>query len=158
MNYEFESDLAQYSTVMADALKQVAEDLRTIDLLDVVSFIRFGSYATIEDLLQSSTEMFFKSGILNFGWTAAVELGWSEPPAVTVGMEFRHRAVTVFFDLTLRPCDESVNVVGIQFDEPAVLRRDKLRQLAEALADARRPTSSNPAGPVRVPPIGRAGP
>ena len=138
----FESDLGLYSGLLAESLKGVADDLRTIDLADIVSYIRFGSYATIEDLLQSSTELFFKQGVLSFAWTAGVEMAWGELPTVTVGMEFHHRSVSVFFDLSLRACDESVTVCGILFDEPVRESCEKVARLCEAIEEARLPERS----------------
>lgn len=134
---------------MADSLKGVADDLRTVDLADIVSYIRFGSYATIEDLLQSSTELFFKQGAVTFAWTAGADLAWGELPTVTIGMEFRHRAVSVFFDLCLRAFDESVKVRGILFEEPVGSPREKVSSLCKAIAQARLPERSNRAPEAR---------
>ena len=139
VTFTFETDLDRYAGVLAQGLQRVAEDLRTIDLIDVVSYIRFGSYATIEDLLQSSTEMFFKHGALSFAWTAGVEMAWGEQPTISVGMEFRHAAVTVFFDLLLRANDNAVKIAGILFEEPRLESADKVQRLRDAIAEARLP-------------------
>ena len=139
MTYIFESDLNQYSTVLEENLNGVAEDLRTIDLADLVSYIRFGSYATIEDLLHSSSELFFQHGALNFAWTAGVDMPWGELPTVTMGMEFRLRAVSVFFDLSLRAFDQTVKVCGILFEEPVRNPQEKISRLSDAIAEVRLP-------------------
>jgi hypothetical protein len=135
----FETELNQYSTVLAENLREVAADLRAIDLADLVSYIRFGSYTTIEDLVHSSTELFFRQGTLSFAWTAGVDLGWGEQPSITMGMEFRHCRVSVFFDLSVRAFDESVTVCGILFEEPVVDPRLKVDVLTDAIAGARLP-------------------
>lgn len=122
---------------MADGLKDVAADLRTIDLVDMVSYVRFGSYATIEDLVHSSTELFFRQGTLTFAWSAGIDMTWSEPAMITMGMEFRSSAISVFFDLTLRAFDESVKVCAILFEEPVAEPADKVIRLSQAIADAR---------------------
>ena len=152
MTFSFERDLDRYSTVMADALKFVAEDLRTIDVVDLVSYVRFGSFATLEDLVHSSTELFFRHGVLSFAWTAAVDMTWNEAPTFTVGMEFRHQAVSVFFDLVLRARDEAVEIAGILFDDPLADPHDKVERLRQAIADARLPERSS------CPPIARLRP
>ncbi len=141
MTKYFEADLERYSAILSDNLQDVATELRTIDLVDIVSYIRYGSFATLDDLVQSSTELFFRSGTISFAWTARVELGWEEPPIVTVGMEFRHHAISVFFDLTLRADQQSVKVCGILFDDPVGTPAEKLGVLASAIAAARMPAS-----------------
>lgn len=142
MTKYFEADLERYSAILSDNLQDVATELRTIDLVDIVSYIRYGSFATLDDLVQSSTELFFRSGTISFAWTARVELGWEEPPIVTVGMEFRHHAISVFFDLTLRADQQSVKVCGILFDDPVGTPAEKLGVLASAIAAARMPASA----------------
>lgn len=142
MTYSFETDLGPYAGIMAESLKGVADELRVLDPIDLISFIRFGSYATLEDLLQSSTELFFQHGALSFGWTAGVDMAWGELPTVILGMEFRHRAVSVFFDLCLRACDESVRIGAVLFEQPVAGGDEKVRQLREAIAEARVPERS----------------
>ena len=61
-------------------------------------------------------------GTISFAWTARVELGWEEPPIVTIGLEFRNHAISVFFDLTLLADHQSVKVRGILFDDPVGTR------------------------------------
>ena len=126
MTKYFETDLECYSAILSDNLRDVATELRTIDLVDLVSYIRFGSFATLDDLIQSSTELFYKAGTISFAWTARADIGWEDLPTVTVGLEFRHAAISVFFDLSLRAFDQSVKVCGIMFDDPVATPADKL--------------------------------
>ena len=133
------SDANQYAKVLSDNLREFTADLRTIDLSDLVAFLRFGCYATVEDLVLSSTELFFKSGTLNFAWTGEVDLPWDAQPSVTMGMEFRHRAVSVFFDLSLRAYDDTVKVCGILFEGDGDEADDKVARLSQAIAEARLP-------------------
>lgn len=152
MSQSNQTDLDQYSGVLAEGLRDVAADLRTIDLVDMVSYIRFGSFATLEDLVHSSTELFFRQGTLSFAWSAGIDLTWSEPPMITMGMEFRSCAISVFFDLTLRALDESVTVLAIMFEDPIDEESQKVARLTEAIAEARLPVRSAcspPASPAR---------
>ena len=89
--------------------------------------------------MQSATELFFKSGTISFAWTARVDLGWEDPPTVTVGLEFRHHAISVFFDLTLRAAEQVVTVCGILFDDPPGASADRAGLLMRAVAAARMP-------------------
>ena len=124
---------------MADSLRDVAADLRTIDPLDLVSFIRFGSYGAIEDLIQSSAELFFKHGTLTSAWSAGVDLAWDSLPLVTLGLEFRHPVVSVFFDLLLGARGSDVAIRAVLFEEPVADRAQALGLLAGAMADAQLP-------------------
>ena len=158
MNNYFEPELGRYSGLLADSLKDVAAELRSIDLVDIVSYIRFGSLATLEDLVHSSTELYFKQGTLSFAWTAGVDLGWGELPTITMGMEFRHAAISVFFDLSLRAFDESVKVCGILFDDPVGTPAEKVGLLSDAIAEARlpeRPAVATQLQQLRAPRAGR---
>lgn len=139
MTYLAEPDDGAYAAVLVDSLRDVAADLRTIDPVDLVSFIRFGSFPAIEDLIQSSAELFFKHGTLMSAWTACVDLAWDSLPSVTLGMEFRHPLVSVFFDLALGAGDDDVAVRSVMFEEPVTDRACGLDRLARALADAMLP-------------------
>lgn len=139
LSIEHDSERAALANVLAAGIEDVVEELRVIDPADLVSFIRFGSYPALEDLLQSSTELFFKDGTLVFGWTADVDLSWGDLPTVTLGMEFRHRAVSVFFDLSIRAASRMVDIAGIQFETACQDANERVKQLAEALADAHLP-------------------
>ena len=60
-------------------------------------------------------------------------------PTVTLGMEFKHQTVSVFFNMSFQARSHLVQVVGILFDpecRDAAERRFRLRQ---ALADAHLP-------------------
>ena len=47
MSYLAEPDDGAYAAVLAEGLRDVAADLRTIEPVDLVSFIRFGSFPAI---------------------------------------------------------------------------------------------------------------
>lgn len=137
--------MAEYCEVIEQNIGAFVDELRAIDLVDLVSFIRLESFATIEDLVNSSTELFFKPDMLVFSWAAAVDLRWDALPVVTLGLEFRHPTVSVFFNLTMRDASEQVEVLGLSFEEPPRAPREAL---VRALADARlvrRPAPSLPA-------------
>jgi hypothetical protein len=136
---ETEGDRQAYARVIAAELDDVVEDLHTIDPADLVSYIRFGSFAAIEDLLQSSAELFFKEGTLTFGWTADVDLTWEDAPKVTLGLEFNNRAVSVFFNLSLHALKREVEIAGVRFDPERLDSAERLSFLSEAIADARLP-------------------
>ena len=134
-----------YADIIAENIGSFVEDLRAVDLVDLISFIRFESFPTVEDLVNSSTELFFKAETLMFAWAAGVDLNWEAPPVVTLGLEFRHPGVSVFFDLTLRDVDHTVVVLGAVFDDAP---DDPCATLAAAFAAARVPGSFAPPVPA----------
>lgn len=123
-----------YARVVEANIADVIDEILAIDLVDVTSFIRMESFPTVDDLVKSSTELYFRPDMLVFSWSAAVDLRWHASPAVTLGMEFRHPVVSVFFDLRLGRADPVVDVLGVVFERP---EPDPLARLRAAFAEAR---------------------
>lgn len=141
-----------YARVVEENSAEFIDEVLAIDLVDLTSFIRMESFANIDDLVNSSTELSFRSDMLVFAWTAAVDLRWNAVPAVTLGMEFRHPAVSVFFDLCLGTAGPVVDVLGIVFERP---EPDPVARLRAAFAEARLPDGA--AARPRVPHPARGG-
>ncbi len=128
-----------YAAILSDQLKDVADELRTIDLIDLAALIHGDSFAAIDDLLQSSAELFFKEGTLTFAWSAGIRLEWGDLPLVKLGLEFQNLTVSVFFDLMLDAIGQTVTVGGVLFDAPRDDGLTNAGRLIQALADARLP-------------------
>ena len=122
---------------LAEGVKDVATELRLVDVGDLIAFIRMGQFANIQDLVESSVELFFKPGALTYAWAADLELSWATPPMIFLDLEFRHLSVTVFFSLALRPGSASVQIHDVRFEHPSEDPAENTRQLVAALADAR---------------------
>ena len=155
MTYLVDNDYGAYGGIIAAGLAEVFEEMHAIDLIDLVGHIRFGQHAAIEDLLQSSTELFFKDGTLTFGWDARVDLPWDAVPTVTLGMEFKHQTVSVFFNMSFQARNHVVQVVGILFDPDCRNAGERRFRLRQALVDAhlprkaiRRLAGPTPKGPL----------
>jgi hypothetical protein len=139
LTYLVENDFGAYGRIIADGLADVFEELHAIDLADLVGHIRFDQHAAIEDLLQSATELFFKDGTLTFAWHARVDMPWDGVPTVTLGMEFKHQTVSVFFNMSFQARDHVVQVVGILFDPDCRDAGERRFRLRQALVDAHLP-------------------
>lgn len=87
--------------LIAGSLVDVASELRLVDLRHLVSLVENGEEASIADLVNSSTEMFFTKGTLHYALSAQCSLLWDEPPVIKLDMEFRHENVSAYFRLTL---------------------------------------------------------
>ena len=85
-----ETDLAEHERVLADAIVDVATELRLSDPTEFIMLVRGEQDANISDLVNSSSELFFKKGALRYGLSADCALGWGSTPSVSLDMEFRH--------------------------------------------------------------------
>ena len=133
-----QTDMSAHERVLADAIVDVATELRLADPTEFILMIRGDQAANIADLVNSSSELFFKSGALRYALSAGCELRWESTPTVKLDMEFRHRAVTVFFRLTIGRARAAVEVIEALFDDGEVVTDgcDSAR-LSAAIADAR---------------------
>ncbi|MDB5642922.1 MAG: hypothetical protein JWN07_2239 [Hyphomicrobiales bacterium] len=103
---------------LAQAMKDIAAELRLVDPADYVGYVRMEQYSNLEDIINSSSELLFLPGTLTFGWGADARLSWGERPRIYLDMEFRFEAVTVFFSLGLSGDSEFVAIRMITFESP----------------------------------------
>jgi hypothetical protein len=87
--------------IIAAALVDVASELRLTDAAELILTIRNDHEANIADLVNSTTELFFKSGTLRYALSASFKAPWDATPVVAIDMEFRHAMVSAFFRLTI---------------------------------------------------------
>lgn len=125
--------------VLAEGIREVAAELRLIDVADFIAYIRTERFANIEDLVNSSAELYFKEGTVSFAWAGEIDVKWGSPPVIALDMEFRHQSVAVFFNLSLKYLHGGVDIRHICFDDPSDDPDTNTRRLAEAIADARLP-------------------
>ena len=74
-NYTFDREKA-----LAEGIKEVASELRLIEAADFVAFIRTDQFANIANLVNSSTELYFKPDTITFGLSGDVNLQWGGTP------------------------------------------------------------------------------
>ncbi len=134
-----EIDLAEHEKVIADAIVEVATELRLSDPTEFILLVRGEQEANIADLVNSSSELFFRKGTLRYALAADCALSWGSTPSVTLDMEFRHNQMTAFFRLTLGGSRARVEVLDVmnedeRGDDPYGNPAERLRH---ALADAR---------------------
>ncbi|HWT30891.1 MAG TPA: hypothetical protein VN240_07680 [Propylenella sp.] len=130
---------ASRKRALLQGLAPVAAELRLIDVVELITFVRTENHPNLGDLVNSSVELFFKPGVLQYGWGAEVELKWSGAPAVMLDMEFRHRGVTVYFRLTLRATAFDIDLHYVSFEAKSECPEENTRRLEEAIADAALP-------------------
>jgi hypothetical protein len=136
MTHIEEIDLAEHERVLADAIVDVATELRLSDPTEFIMLVRGEQAANISDLVNSSSELFFKKGVLRYGLSADCALGWAATPSVCLDMEFRYESVTAFFRLTIGGQRASVEVLEVMVDDEAAGRESAAR-LRHAVAAAK---------------------
>lgn len=123
--------------IIADALVDVASELRLTDAAELMSMIRNDHAANIADLVNSSTELFFKGGTLRYALSANFKAPWDATPTVEIDMEFRHAAVCAFFRLKIGERRAGVEIIDILFEDPGLDDLAKTERLSAAIESAR---------------------
>jgi len=123
--------------IIAEAIVDVATELRLADVSDLMLFIRNEQAANIEDLVNSSTELYFRNGTLKYALVAGCSVRWDAAPTILLDMEFRHGGVSVFFRLVLSQSRAAVEIIDVFFDETGLDQELKTQRLIDAVADAR---------------------
>jgi hypothetical protein len=127
----------QREQIIADALVDFASELRLTDAGELMSMIQNEHAANLADLVNSSTELFFKSGTLRYALSASFKAPWDATPIVEIDMEFRHAAVSAFFRLTIGQRRAGVEILDILFEERGLDDFAKAERLSDALETAR---------------------
>lgn len=132
-----DDDFAIRAKAIADGIREVAAELRLINVADFISFIHLEQFGNIRDIVNSSMELYFKHGTLSYGCAADYEIEWDRPPAIILDMDFHHHHVAVSFNLVLRDCHATVVVRSLSVDAPSGGPEDDIRHLVAAIADAK---------------------
>jgi hypothetical protein len=108
-----------------------------VDAGDFIAFIHDEKFANIQDLVNSSVELFFKPGTVSFGWGAQYKLNWHSLPVIMLDMEFRHGSVWLVFKLILTARQTDVKIDYFSPGRSLGDSRQDTAVLIEAIADAR---------------------
>jgi hypothetical protein len=135
----FRNHLRAHEKAIADGLVDVATELRLADAAELILLVRNNQDANIADLVNSSTELYFKPGSLRYALSAGASVRWDAAPTIALDMEFRHASVCVFFRLMLGQSRAGVEIIDMIFDETDLEPPTKTQRLVEAIADARVP-------------------
>src|SRR5450631_2117391 len=131
-----DSHIELLANALRAALEPVAAELRLVDAGDFIAYIHDEKFANIQDIVNSSVELFFKRGTVSFGWGAEYELDWNSSPSIILDMEFRRASVWLVFKLVLRALQTDVKIV---YYSPGGSSGESMRDVAaliEAIADA----------------------
>jgi hypothetical protein len=127
----------QRERALALGLTEVASELRLVDAVDYIAFIRTEQFGNLSALVNSSTELYFKPGTVCFGLSGDIELKWGGVPSVMLDMEFHHEKVNVYFRLMLEALRAGVEINYISFDGGSSDPEENTTRLIGALENAR---------------------
>ncbi len=146
-NRNVEAQRLVQEEMIASAMVDVATELRLADPSELILMIRGEQAANIADLVNSSSELFFKSGTLRYALSAGCDVQWDSTPIIRLDMEFRYAAVSAFFRLMIGRKRAAVDVVEVIFDEDDLDGAAKDERLCAAIAGARlRPPAGSDGG------------
>jgi hypothetical protein len=126
-----------HEQIIANAMVDVATELRLADPSELILMIRGEQAANIADLVNSSSELFFKSGTLRYALSAGCDVQWDSTPIIRLDMEFRHAEVCAFFRLMIGRKRAAVDVVEVLFDDDDLDPEAMGQRLSTAIAGAR---------------------
>ena len=135
-----------HEEIIANAMVEVATELRLADPSELILMIRGEQAANIADLVNSSSELFFRSGALRYALSAGCDVQWDSTPIIRLDMEFRYAAVCAFFRLMIGRKRAAVDVVEVLFDDGDLDGAAKNRRLSAAIAAARLPSPPRQTG------------
>jgi hypothetical protein len=127
--------------ILAESLADVATELRLVNVIDLIGYVQGQHCANLEDLINSSAELYFRHGALRYAWSADLEVVWDSSPTISLNMEFCWSGVTAFFNLCLYAARAGVDLQHLTFDgaldESCPDAAERLNRFSRALADSR---------------------
>ena len=128
---------ASRAAILADALVEVVADLSLIEAGDMIDYIRGHKWATIADLVGSSSELWFRDGTLLFACMGDVDVDWQKPPSISLELEFQNGGVSAFFTLLIGRQNCLIELKSVWFACPPPDEAAATDLFAQAVADAR---------------------
>jgi len=128
--------------IIAEGIVDVASELRLLDVPELVAMIRRDESLNIADLVNSSTELYFRSGALRYAACADYCVQWDAAPLIILGLEFCSPPVNVFFRLLIGQNSAGVELLRESYIEGDLDENSKHEILTAAIANARLPASN----------------
>ena len=103
--------------IVADAIRDVVNELRLVDVADYIAFLKLESMASIADIVESAAELFFMPGALCLGNGGEAHIGWDEKPCIVLDLELRPGGAVIYFTLSLTAANAAVEVNYVSFND-----------------------------------------
>jgi hypothetical protein len=129
-----------YEKFLVAAVRDVVSELRLIELTDLVSCIGSQNMAVVDSLIESAVELYFYSGCLTFGNSAAARVSWNGYVSISLDFEFKYEGVNIYFTIHLQPLLAAIqiNYISSAADMFEKSHEDKVARTALLLTAARR--------------------
>ncbi|PVB62833.1 hypothetical protein DCO57_05480 [Labrenzia sp. 011] len=127
----------QRQEAIASALTDFIEDLKLVDVVDFVAYIRTDQHGNIEELIKTAAELYFKEGSLRYSMAAQADVEWETTPKISLDLEFFNRGAWIYFTVVLAWPDNAVNVSYVEVPDAAGDKVKETELLLQALKDAR---------------------
>lgn len=141
-----QNQVSERERILGDAMRDVASELRLIDAIEFISFVRLEKFAHIENLVNAASELYFRPGSLSFGASAEASVDWGRAPSILLDMEFRHQGLSVYFSLILESLRAAVAINFMTVVPNAANAAENTQRLIEALSEARGLSTANGCG------------
>jgi hypothetical protein len=112
-----EHSLCQHEQALCDTLSDVINELLLVNPADFIAFIRTEKLANIQDIVDSSTEIHFPRGRLNFAHDARFNLNWNSSPQISIRMNLQHADLNIAFWLHLGDFSPYVTINRLETTE-----------------------------------------
>ena len=121
----------------------MALELRSVDVIDLASYIHTLKLANVGDLINSALELYFRPHTYVFSYSGEVELTWFGRPSVSLDMELHNAGVDVYFSLIIEALAVGVQIKYLSVDGITCDERCDATRFSKALETARLPVVPN---------------
>ncbi len=126
-----------------ESLKEVALELRSVDVIDLASYIHTLKLGNVGDLINSALELYFRPQTFVFSYSGDVEMTWFGRPSVSQDMELHSAGVDVYFSLVIEALTVGVHIKHLSIDGVSGESGCDSLRLSKALEAARFPVVPN---------------
>jgi hypothetical protein len=96
--------------IIAEAVRDVASEIRLIDLTDLVCYFRIDRIRPVEALINCAIELYFKPGSLVFARSGSAYVGWSGKSSLNLDFELRHEGLNIFFSMLMHAESAAIQI------------------------------------------------
>lgn len=130
------STVTALEEVLACNIKDVVADFCLVDADIIRSYVSNQQHGNVNEIVASSTELFFKGHTLSYARAADISSALGHPPCVVLDMEFTHDTVNVGFKLVLGEYSVGVHINRLYLSEKPETDFDA-HSFAEIITSAR---------------------
>jgi hypothetical protein len=139
MEKPLENRFPGFEQQLNEAMKEVSLELRSVDVIDLASFLHTMKLANVGDLINSALELYFRPRSLIFSYSGDVELTWFGNPSVGLDMELHSAGVDVYFRLVIEALSVGVHINYLALDGVSCTEPCDASRFSKAIDAARLP-------------------